>query len=198
MTRCGILGLRESCGYKRFLTTYLVWLMRFTHISFIARCGLLTLPYHWFGKTLFYQWIHVLRYILYFQVDYDTDELPDLPVSIDSLAALVSPSPSAALGSPATLDSPSPQTGLSTPEARISPAALTSLGSPATFGSSAHRQPLDLPQHLFIMHPSQPFVLRQPFVPRRPLVLLHPLYHWFSNSAYSSCIPDSIQYSNSH
>ena len=80
----------------------------------------------------------VLKYILYFQVDYDTDGLPDLPVAFDSLTALVSPSPSAALGSLATLDSPSPQTGLSTREACVSPPALASLDSPATFGSSAH------------------------------------------------------------
>ena len=126
--------------------------------------------------------MHVLKYILYFQVDYDTDELPDLPVAIDSLAALVSISPSAALGSPATLDSPSPQTGLSNPEACVAPAGLASLGSPSSFGSSAHPVALDLPQHLFLLHPSQPLVLRQPFVsmhlrtPRTPTALNPPVH----------------------
>ena len=97
--------------------------------------------------------MYVLKYILYFQVDYDTDELPDLPVAFDYLAALVSISPSAALGSPATLNSPSPQTGLSTLEACVSHAALASLGSPSTFGSSAHPTALGSPTVLVFPTP---------------------------------------------
>ena len=55
---------------------------------------------------------------------------PRFASSLYSLAALVSISPSAALGYTATLDSPSPETGLSTPKACRSLSFSCSLGIP--------------------------------------------------------------------
>ena len=126
--------------------------------------------------------MHVLKYILYFQVDYDTDELPDLPVAIDSLAALVLYHPLRPLALQQLLIRLHPRQALviQKPVFLLQPWHPLVLHHPLVLLHT--RLPLDLPQHLFLLHPSQPLVLRQPFVslhlrtPRTPTALNPPVH----------------------
>ena len=92
--------------------------------------------------------MHVLRYILYFQVDFDTDELPDLPVAFILWQPLFLYHPLRPLAIQLLLIRLHQRQALvlqKPAEAWVSPAALASLSSPATFGSSAHPAALGSP-----------------------------------------------------